>query len=118
MELKKIRTYHFKTQKEVAEAINVSQNTYSNYENAKTDPDIDTLIKLADFFQISIDELVGRRFGHVITRSDFTNEQLELLEIIKSLSKEQCLMLNAYAQGLVKGTQERQENIEKFKRGF
>lgn len=37
-----------------------SKNLVSNYENGISTPDIYTLVKLADIFDITLDELVGR----------------------------------------------------------
>ena len=47
-------------QSDLAEATGIDQRTISNYETGKTNPDSDALIKLADFFNVSIDYLVGR----------------------------------------------------------
>ena len=47
------------TQKAVAEAVGISLRGYQQYEQGKFEPNIEKLIKLADFFCISIDELVG-----------------------------------------------------------
>ena len=45
---------------DVAHATGIDQKTLSNYENEKTNPDSYSLIRLADFFDVSIDYLVGR----------------------------------------------------------
>ncbi len=45
---------------DVANATGIDQKTLSNYETGKTNPDSYSLIKLADFFDVSIDYLVGR----------------------------------------------------------
>ena len=46
------------TQEQLAEKINVTRQAVSNWENGKTEPDIETLTKIAQIFDISIDELV------------------------------------------------------------
>jgi transcriptional regulator with XRE-family HTH domain len=48
------------TQSELAKHLNVKQQTVSQYVNDITQPDINTLIKIADFFDMTIDELVDR----------------------------------------------------------
>ena len=48
------------TQSELAAKLNGKKSLVSNYENGYSTPDIKTLIKLADIFDISLDELVGR----------------------------------------------------------
>ena len=47
------------TQNEIAVMLNVSQNTYSDYEHEKINIPIASLIKLAFFFDTSIDYIVG-----------------------------------------------------------
>lgn len=58
--LKKIRKDKKKTQKEVANAIQLSERNYQSFEYGKVKPSFETLIALADYFDISIDYLVGR----------------------------------------------------------
>ena len=48
------------TQKQIAEILGVSQNTYSQYEIGVLNYPVDALIKLADFYQVSVDYLLGR----------------------------------------------------------
>ena len=47
-------------QSELAAATGIDQRTISNYETGKTCPDSYALIKLADFFGVSVDYLLGR----------------------------------------------------------
>lgn len=51
------------TQEQLANLLNGKKSLISNYENGYSTPDIYTLIKLADIFQISLDELVGRNLN-------------------------------------------------------
>ncbi len=53
------REFYGYKQKQVAEAIGVNRATYANYECGRRSPDIDGLVKLAGFYRISLDELVG-----------------------------------------------------------
>ena len=48
-------------QKDLAEMLNVSQNTYSQYETGVIELTASTLIKLADFYDVSVDYLLGRK---------------------------------------------------------
>lgn len=50
------------TQEKLANLLNGKKSLVSNYENGHSTPDIYVLIKLADIFNISLDELVGREF--------------------------------------------------------
>lgn len=49
------------TQIQLAKAIGVGQSSVSDWLNSKSEPSIDNLWKLADFFDVSIDFLVGRK---------------------------------------------------------
>ncbi len=48
------------SQQKLAECLNAKNTLISNYETGYSTPDIYTLIKLADVFEVSLDELVGR----------------------------------------------------------
>ncbi len=48
-------------QKDLAAMLNVSQNTYSQYETGVIELTASTLVKLADFYEVSVDYLLGRR---------------------------------------------------------
>lgn len=47
-------------QKELAAYLHVSVGTVSNYENGVHSPDVDTLIRIADYYDVSMDCLLGR----------------------------------------------------------
>ena len=58
--IRNLREDNDKTQKEVAAYLNNKQTTYSKYELGKINVPIDVFIKLADYYTVSIDYLVGR----------------------------------------------------------
>ena len=58
--LKELRIEHKKTQKEVAQYLEVGLRAYQFYESATNYPNIPGLIKLADFFDVTTDYLLGR----------------------------------------------------------
>lgn len=60
LQIKKIRQKRGLTQKDVCEFLQISQNTFSQYENNKRQPDNDTLSRIADFFNVSVDYLLER----------------------------------------------------------
>lgn len=66
MKLKELRMQKGVTQKNAAEFICCSALAYSRYEREVREPDIWTLCRLADFFEVSIDYLVGRENKHCI----------------------------------------------------
>lgn len=58
--LRSIREDRDIKQKDIAKVLNVSQNTYSQYETGVISLTADVLIKLADFYGVSIDYLLDR----------------------------------------------------------
>lgn len=68
-------------QLDVANATGIDQRTLSNYETEKTSPDSYAIIKLADFFDVSADYLLGR--------SNSRTPSIELLlREVQSIQKE------------------------------
>ena len=55
-----LREDNDKLQIELAAYLNVKQTTYSKYELGKINIPVEVLIKLADFYEVSLDYLVGR----------------------------------------------------------
>ena len=47
------------TQKQVALSLNVVESCYANWEQGRTEPNIEMLRKLGDIFNISLDELIN-----------------------------------------------------------
>ncbi|MGF0469893.1 MULTISPECIES: helix-turn-helix domain-containing protein [Lysinibacillus] len=58
--LKALRIEKKLTQKQLAEKINVTHVSISGYESGNRSPDTDTLQRLADYFEVSTDYLLGR----------------------------------------------------------
>lgn len=53
------KEYHLSQEKFAAE-VGIGFTTYRRYENGKREPDASTLVKMADFYDVSLDYLVGR----------------------------------------------------------
>lgn len=58
--LKELRLTDGLTQQELANELNISRVNYTRYETDKARPDYETLIKIADFYDISLDDLFDR----------------------------------------------------------
>lgn len=48
------------TQQQVASYLNIAQPPYIRYENGTAEPSLENLVKLVDFFDVSIDYLLGQ----------------------------------------------------------
>lgn len=60
MRLKELRTQKGISQLKLALALNTNQNTISRYETGEREPGINELIKIADYFNVSVDYLLER----------------------------------------------------------
>ena len=58
--LKQLRTIKAIGQKQLAEVLNTTLKTVSHWETGYCEPSISQLVTLANFFDVTIDELVGR----------------------------------------------------------
>ncbi len=65
---------------DVAKATGIDQKTLSNYETGKTNPDSYSIIKLAEFFQVSTDYLLGLSNTNIVTNKNII-EKIEEIEI-------------------------------------
>ena len=62
--LKQIRKERDLTQLKVAMDLNISREALSHYENDKREPSIELLVKMSEYFNVSIDFLInGKEFG-------------------------------------------------------
>ena len=58
--LANVRKQHNLTQNDIADRLHISAQAVSKWENDLTSPDIDTLIKLSEIYDMSMDELIGK----------------------------------------------------------
>jgi transcriptional regulator with XRE-family HTH domain len=56
--LKKLRKQRRLTQRDIADALHISQTSVSKYERGESEPDIEMLIKMSDFFGVTVDEFI------------------------------------------------------------
>ena len=91
--LKELRKESGKTQQSLCDALNIPRYTLSNWEQGRCEPSAKDLILLADFFDISIDKLLGREddFGIINTPtpvvSRLTEKEERLLDAFKNLTE-------------------------------
>ena len=84
--LRKLRKEAKISQKKLAEDIGTSQQAINKYENHNIEPDIETLIRLAEYFDTSVDYLVG----HTSDRVPVENcSEKEMIEAFHKLNRKQ-----------------------------
>jgi transcriptional regulator with XRE-family HTH domain len=63
MKLKELRVKKGVTQNEVAIAVGCAKSTYPKYEREEREPDITTLCRLADYFEVTVDYLIDHKYN-------------------------------------------------------
>lgn len=91
--LKDLRKDRHVSQRELAEYLHLTPNSICEWENLRSEPSIDLLIKLSNYFQCSLDYLLGREddFGNIVvqgTEDPFftTPQEQEFIIKLRSLS--------------------------------
>ena len=89
-----------KTQAQIAQILGLPRETYRNYEVGNREPPLDTLLKIANYFGVSVDYLLGRDEVPGVqmkpaAESELTETEQELLSIYRSVNPAlQDLILN------------------------
>lgn len=84
--LKRLRKETGVSQQELADAVGVSQQSVNKYENHSIEPDIETIIRIADYLHVSVDELIG----HTRERGEaLCADELRLIADYRNLSARQ-----------------------------
>lgn len=82
--LRKLREEHNYSQTELGKLLNISNVTISQYESGVRNPDMETLSRIADFFDVSADYLMGRNENPKLvaahTEKDLSFDELKEVE--------------------------------------
>lgn len=81
--LKRLRKEAGMSQQQLADAVGVSQQSINKYENHSIEPDVATLIRIADCFCVSVDELIGHSRE---SDGELGSDELRLVEDYRKLS--------------------------------
>ena len=91
--LKMLRMHAGISQKKLADMMQVSQQSINKYENHNVQPDLQTLIRFADFFHVSVDYLIG--YSDIPARldsadqGDETADEAHVLALYRQLSPQE-----------------------------
>ncbi len=116
LKIKEYRKLNNLTQTDIAQLTGYQQTLISKWENKEREPNLDVICKLADTFNISVDELVGRNYKKVATQN-LTENQQKILDILPSLNEQQCSAVLSMIKAFNTTTKEQVEmarQIRKF----
>ncbi len=100
--LRELREARHINQQKLAIELNITQAAVSKYELGLSEPDINMLKNIANFFHVSIDYLTGFSDTPIIClKSDLPEEELGIINKYRRLNNTQKAMVQAYMQGLL-----------------
>ena len=91
IKLKELRAEKGKTQKEVGEFMKIQKYTFANWEQGRAEPSAEDLVRLADYFDVSVDYLLGREDEtgarvKIEGAPTMTTEERDLLRYFRSMT--------------------------------
>lgn len=92
LKIKELREELQLTQKELAEKIGNVQRNVSNWESGCSEPDCETILKLAEVFDVSIDELFGKEYSPT-ERQSLVGLEYAIFKSIRKLTETQKFAL-------------------------
>lgn len=106
MNLKNLRINNNLRQEDVAKIINKSSVAYGYYETGSREPDIKTLITLANYFDVSLDYLCGRTWNNKI--GYIPDNRKDLITQLLALSDAEFNEIAIYVKGYIAGKSKQQ----------
>lgn len=98
MKLKELRKQKHISQTDLAKALNVKQTTISSYEKGKTQPPIEVLIDMANYFNVSLDYLLERQYENKIDLASLSETKQNIIKMVTQLNELHAIKVEVYAQ--------------------
>lgn len=99
LNLKTLRLSTKLNQTDYAKIFNITQGTYSNYENGITQPDLSLLVAIANYHNVSIDYLIGRKFDD--SYKYLTKPQKDIVEKLCLLDEKYLSKVEDFISGML-----------------
>jgi len=84
------------TQKEIAEILKIATSTYTNYEAGRSEPNIESIARLARMFEVSVDWLFGLTNESYIGSLKQAKEEIERRKMLEKLERQAKLSKKAW----------------------
>lgn len=85
LNLLELRQSHDLTQKQLCKSLNIGRSTYSYFETGSRIPDVETLLLIAQYYNVSLDELItGSSPSHTPKKSGAEDSDISLSHHLKS----------------------------------
>ncbi|CUK86107.1 Gp33 [Listeria monocytogenes] len=116
--LKQLRKNNNKTQEDISKILGISRGAYSHIENGRNEPDMETIVKLANIFGVSTDYLLGRSNNGFIDTiaahidSNATEEEME--EILAYIEEKRKKYANEEEIDITDIAAKKDDDVAKF----
>lgn len=110
--LKELRLFKDLLQRDVAEDLGIPLTTYNTYERGRTEPTYDFLMQIADYYNITIDELIGYKPKSKAEEAQ-DNDITELIKNYKRLTERQKRHIRINIYNLLDETEKLEKEISK-----
>lgn len=102
------------TQGRLGEVVGYSQHAISAWEKGEREPNHETLIKLAKYFNVSIDYLLDYNVQDIKEEEKFEPYQKEIVDYIKSMNELECFQVKTYIETLKKMQTDKEQARELY----
>ena len=111
--LKYLRKINKLTQLETSNELKIPLRTYNAYENGEYEPNIETLIKIANYFNVSVDYIINRQQNNKIDISELNEVQQNIIKMTTELNEINSVRVESYISAKIEAQNE-SLNIKKL----
>ncbi|EAE2908640.1 XRE family transcriptional regulator [Listeria monocytogenes] len=116
--LKQLRKNNNKTQEDISKILGISRGAYSHIENGRNEPDMETIVKLANIFGVSTDYLLGRSnngfIDTIAAHIDSNATEEEIKEILAYIEEKRKEYANEEEIGITDIAAKKDDDVAKF----
>lgn len=93
------------TQNDIAAHLGISRQAYANYETGKREPDLKTLVNIANFFGVTVGYLLGEEEKPTANDGELSDNRKKLMEFANSVPEDKVDLLLRVMQSIVEADQ-------------
>lgn len=116
--LKQLRKNNNKTQEDISKILGISRGAYSHIENGRNEPDMETIVKLANIFEVSTDYLLGKSTNGLVdiiaAHIDAEASEEDIKEILAYIEEKRKEHANEKEINITEVASKEDEEINKF----
>ena len=105
--LKELRKKKGYTQEKMSNLLEIGQSAYAKWENGRTQPNLDNIIKLAEFLNVSVDKLLG-------VKIEDNQTAIGMFELLEEYLDDQCDNISFLESDYRAGYEQALEDVSEF----